>query len=145
MLTIDTMSSEVINSLPGIVRDVITHFGPDKASHLISKLGGRTYYVAEGKTTKGKEKRKHLAEAIGVDVEEFINSRYQGKEIYIPRMKKLETLARNNRIKVRAEELLGEGKSMKSIVSQLAKDFSLCERTLWLFLKQPPSPASEGA
>ncbi|EOX9120382.1 TPA: hypothetical protein L5Y86_002909 [Pseudomonas aeruginosa] len=145
MLTIDTMSSEVINSLPGIVRDVITHFGSDKAGNLINKLGGRTYYVAEGKTAKGKEKRKQLAEVIGVDVEEFINARYQGKEIYIPRMKKLETLARNNRIKVRAEELLGEGKSMKSIVSQLAKDFSLCERTLWLFLKQPLSPASEGA
>lgn len=52
MFTIDTMSSEVINSLPDIVKDVIEKFGSDKASNLVSKLGGRTYLVAEGRTPR---------------------------------------------------------------------------------------------
>ncbi|HBO0647996.1 TPA: hypothetical protein L4B12_006606, partial [Pseudomonas aeruginosa] len=89
--------------------------------------------------------RNQLAEIVGVDIEAFINERYQGKEIYFPRMKKIETLARNNRIKAKAEEMLGKGMSMRAIVAQLAHDFSLSERSLWTVLKQPLAPAGEDA
>ncbi|EMI4460665.1 Mor transcription activator family protein [Pseudomonas aeruginosa] len=145
MLTIDAMSTEVVDSLPESLKELAVNFGADKIVELISKVGGRTYYVAEGKTEKGREKRNQLAEIVGVDIEAFINERYQGKEIYFPRMKKLETLARNNRIKAKADEMLGRGMSMKAIVAQLAKDFSLSERSLWTVLKQPLAPAGEGA
>ncbi|EKQ9482720.1 hypothetical protein P6556_002824 [Pseudomonas aeruginosa] len=144
MHTIESMSAEVVNSLPESLKELVVNFGPDKIFGLISKVGGRTYYVAEGKTARGREKRSQLAEIVGGDIEAFINERYQGKEIYFPRMKKLETLARNNRIKAMAEEMLGKGMSMRAIVAQLANDFSLSERSLWSVLKQPPSPASEG-
>ncbi|HBO0647994.1 TPA: hypothetical protein L4B12_006604, partial [Pseudomonas aeruginosa] len=89
--------------------------------------------------------RNQLAGIVGVDVEAFINERYQGKEIYFPRMKRLETLARNSRIKAKAEEMLGRGVSMRAIVAQLAKEFSLSERSLWTALKQPLAPSGEGA
>ncbi|MCG0237039.1 hypothetical protein L4535_29535 [Pseudomonas aeruginosa] len=144
MFTIDTMSSDVINSLPDIVKDVIEKFGLDKADNLVSKLGGRTYWVAEGRTPKARERRKQLAEMIGEDVEGFINKRYQGKEIYIPRMKRIETLARHRRINVKAEELLGEGKPIRAVVTQLANEFAMSERSLWNILKQHGS-VSEGA
>ncbi|EPW8725653.1 Mor transcription activator family protein [Pseudomonas aeruginosa] len=145
MHTIDSITSEVVNSLPESLKELAVSFGADKVVELISKVGGRTYYVAEGKTAKGREKRNQLAEIVGVDIEAFINERYQGKEIYFPRMKKIETLARNNRIKAKAEEMLGKGMSMRAIVSQLAHDFSLSERSLWTVLKQPLAPAGEDA
>ncbi|HCE7215665.1 Mor transcription activator family protein [Pseudomonas aeruginosa] len=145
MHTIDSITSEVVNSFPESLKELAISFGADKVVELISKVGGRTYYVAEGKTAKGREKRNQLAEVVGVDIEAFINERYQGKEIYFPRMKKLETLARNNRIKAKAEEMLGRGMSMRAVVAQLAKDFSLSERSLWTVLKQPLASAGEGA
>ncbi|HBN9474532.1 Mor transcription activator family protein [Pseudomonas aeruginosa] len=145
MLTINAMPAEVIDNLPESLKELAVNFGTDKIIELISKVGGRTYYVAEGKTAKGREKRNQLAGIVGVDVEAFINERYQGKEIYFPRMKRLETLARNSRIKAKAEEMLGRGVSMRAIVAQLAKEFSLSERSLWTALKQPLAPSGEGA
>ncbi|MBN0126988.1 hypothetical protein JTL62_34760, partial [Pseudomonas aeruginosa] len=82
MHTIDSITSEVVNSFPESLKELAVSFGADKVVELISKVGGRTYYVAEGKTAKGREKRNQLAEIVGVDIEAFINERYQGKEIY---------------------------------------------------------------
>ena len=84
MFTIDTMSSEVINSLPDILKDVIEKFGSDKASNLVSKLGGRTYWVAEGRTPKARERRKQLAEMIGEDVEGLSINAIRGKKFTFP-------------------------------------------------------------
>ncbi|AWE77252.1 hypothetical protein CSB95_0216 [Pseudomonas aeruginosa] len=45
---------------------------------------------------------------------------------------------------MKAEELLGEGKPIRAVVTQLANEFAMSERSLWNILKQHGS-VSEGA
>lgn len=60
MHTIESMSAEVVNSLPESLKELVVNFGPDKIFELISKVGGELIMSPKARRQGGEKKEASL-------------------------------------------------------------------------------------
>lgn len=128
--------------LPEHVRDMVTRIGLPATMRVVHHLGGITWRIAEGRTAEGESKRAALADIVGSDIEELLHREYAGEEIYVARCHLALLQWRNIEINQRFEQGVREGLSARSLVAELAREYRLSDRRVWIILKKhlPPLP-----
>jgi len=106
---------------------------------IVERLGGLTVRIAVRDTPAHKPPRRALAQAIGFKRECALHHHYASEILYIPRCAQLLAQQRNRAIHGAFEDLLRDGKSARSIVEILARQFGLSDRRIWAILKLPLS------
>jgi len=131
--------------LPELAADMVARMGLPDTLRIIERLGGLTVRIAVRDTPACQSPREPLARLLGKDLERALHHHYASEILYIPRCAQLLAQQRNCAIHGAFEALLRDGKSARSIVAILARQFGLSDRRIWDILKLPLSGENNAA
>jgi len=131
--------------LPELAADMVARLGMADTLQIVERLGGLTVRIAVADTPPSRPPREPLSRVIGVDLEQRLHRHYASEILYIPRCAQLLAQQRNQAIHSEFEALLRKGKSARSIVATLARQFGLSDRRIWDILKLPLSGETHAA
>lgn len=129
--------------LPQSALDLIGVIGETDAATLIEKLGGTTFRVPTGgRYNKDGELRLFmLADVISITSANKLVKAYATNELYIPRCSQAMAKLRELRIKQQFDTMTAHNAVLKysarEAVAILAREFKMCDRTIWRILKRP--------
>jgi len=123
--------------LPELAADMVARLGLADTLQIVERLGGLTVRIAVPHTPADKPPREPLECAL--------HRHYASEILYIPRCAQLLAQQRNRAIHGEFEALLRQGKSARSIVAQLARQFQLSDRRIWDILKLPLTGETQAA
>jgi Mor family transcriptional regulator len=125
--------------LPKAVKDMVSRMGYQSAMQVVSKVGGTSFLVPMPAANHGDlsvEARRKLDEALGSEtLGALLRKYYGGSMLYIPSCATAMRTLRDIAIHKFTETGLDQGRSMNSMVSELAIKFGLSDRRIWEILK----------
>ena len=128
----------VIHLLPSAVQQMANRISLDYALRVAKNLGGTSRLIPIGNSAKSAVAVQKLISDLGCqETAEALIENYGGQIIYLPSCSAAERALRNLAIHHAAEEGLGEGRSMISIVRNLAGQYHLSDRRIWEILSVP--------
>ena len=136
--------SVVDQFLPTQIHEMAERIGYANAFQVVAKLGGTTWKIPMRKSTRAVSKiaKAKLAGALdSAELEALLCDHYEGHTLYVPRCESSLRAVRDMVIHKTAENGLRSGRSMVGLVKELATQFNLSDRRIWLILKEP-SPAA---
>ncbi|CDM42408.1 Mor transcription activator family protein [Ectopseudomonas oleovorans] len=136
--------SQLQELLPENVRDMAARIGLPATLRVVERMGGTTWRVAEGRTPEGEAKRAALADIVGSDIEEMLHREYAGDEFYLARCHAAVLRWRNLEIHQRFEQGVREGLTARTLVAELAREYRLSDRRVWIILKEHLPPVEQG-
>lgn len=127
--------------IPEAVKDMATKIGDQNAMQVVSKVGGTTFLVPMPAANHGDvsvEARRKFDEALGSEtLGALLRKHYGGFSLYVPSCAAAMRALRDVAIHRFIETGLGQGRTMNSMVSELAIKFGLSDRRIWEILKTP--------
>ncbi|SEE00759.1 Mor transcription activator family protein [Pseudomonas anguilliseptica] len=132
--------------LPKSIHGMAERIGYANPFQVAAKLGGTSWAIPMRKARKGTVSvgaLTKLANALGdPDLAALLRDHYEGEILYVPRCESALRAARNIVIHRAVEDGLRNGRSMVSMVKELATKFSLSDRRIWIILKEPSPTAT---
>ncbi|MDN6860720.1 Mor transcription activator family protein [Pseudomonas sp. CAN2814] len=143
MSSTDIDLRQVQDMLPDNVRDMAGRIGLPSTLVVVEQLGGTLWRVAEGRARRGEARRAALAELVGSEIEEQLHAHYKGEEIYVARCHKALVRWRDLEITERFERGLRDGQTVRSLLNDLAREYSLSSRWIWEVVNRPSEPSPQ--
>lgn len=129
--------------LPASALELIDVIGEADAATLIDKLGGTTFPMPRGArhNKDGETRLFMLAEVIGITAANVLVKRYAATDLYIPMCRTAINKLRELRIKQKFDQLTHRHAATvytaREAVPLLAREYKMCDRTIWRILKRP--------
>lgn len=127
---------EVQHLLPEIAQLIATLVGLPKALKLIETWGGTTFPVSKNKRREGQIRYEALAEVVGIEGADRLTQHFGGEVLSIPRCAVAMREVRDRMLRAEFDVLTREHPAGHA-VNQLARQYQLTERWVWMILKKP--------
>lgn len=114
--------------LPQNVQDMALRIGLPATLTVVENLGGITWHVAQGTDCRGKASREELAKLVGADIEALLHREYAGDVLYLARCHNAIIKWRDIEINQKVEKGLHAGKSLRTLMAELAREYKLSDR-----------------
>lgn len=138
--TMEKMAEKYPALLPASVRELADHLGLRNALLIAKRLGGTTHDVPKGDTSIGRVRERWLKEVLGDEAAEALIYHYGGcRGVYIPKCQVFFSTIQAIAMQERFDELSQEDLSARNIVTMLAVEFGLSDKTVWRALKADPA------
>lgn len=128
-----------LDGLPPVVQEISAHIGLPSAIKLVNSFGGTTIRIPKGGRLIGREILTRLAEVIGEEATKKLSHMSFGEPIYIPRCQKHLLNIRNQEVNQSFIDKVRHGRTANSVVAELAREYQLCDRWIWVILKKTVS------
>ena len=125
--------------LPDSVLTIAQVAGFAAAYTLVTRLGGTVMPIGLNVTRQGKALHAFLAEYVGEDAAHRIEAAFGGEgRLQIPKCKDLMRAVRNRAIRRDFDEYTAKGRMSANLaVNNIALDYDLAARQVWVILKSP--------
>jgi hypothetical protein len=139
----NTLHTVAANTLPDAARELAAIIGMPKTIKLVEALGGTTFPVPKRATKAGEVRFWALSDAVGDDAAQKLCQHYGGVKLYIPRCTEALRNARDRAIIQQFDQETAKGRSGAEVVMELAMQYRLSDRRIWIILKTPEDAPAE--